>query len=96
MAGDKFTPEMHLKQQRFTYSACGPFTENKRKIQKFMQTGNAHFINKNDLDNACFQHGMAHGKCENLTTRTKSDKVLSDKAFEIASNPKYDRYKFFL
>ena len=36
MAGDKFTPEMHLKQSGFIYSAYGPFTRNKEKIEKFM------------------------------------------------------------
>ena len=36
LAGDKFMPEMHLKQPRFTYNACGPFTKNKQRIQKFM------------------------------------------------------------
>ena len=40
LAGDKLMPEMHLKQPSFTYSACGPFTRNKEKIEKFMQTGN--------------------------------------------------------
>ena len=35
LAGDKFMPEMHLKQPGFTNSACGPFTENKERIQKF-------------------------------------------------------------
>ena len=29
LAGDKFMPEIHLKQPRFTYSACGPFTKSK-------------------------------------------------------------------
>ena len=36
---------------------------------------------------------MAYGKYKDLTKRTQSDKVLKDKAFEIASNPKYDRYQ---
>ena len=40
-AGDKFTPEMHLKQPGFTYSACGPFTKNKETIQKFKETRDA-------------------------------------------------------
>ena len=62
LAGDKFIPEMHLKQLGFTYSACGPFTQNKEVIEKFMQTGNTDFIYKNELDKACFQHDMAHGK----------------------------------
>ena len=39
LAGDKFMAEMHLRQPRFTYSACGPFTKHKERIQKFMQTG---------------------------------------------------------
>ena len=58
LAGDKSMPEMHLKQQGFTYSACGAFTKNKERIEKFIQTGNTNFIYKNDLDKACFQHGM--------------------------------------
>ena len=53
-------PEMHLKQPGFTYSACGPFTKNKEKIEKFMHTGNTGFTYK--FDNACSQHDMAHGK----------------------------------
>ena len=40
LAGDKVMPEIHLKQSGFTYSACGPFTKNKERIKKFMQTGN--------------------------------------------------------
>ena len=48
-----------LKQPDFTYSACGPFTENKERIEKFMPTGNTDFIYKNELDKACFQHDMA-------------------------------------
>ena len=93
LAGDKFMPEMHLKQPGFTYSACGPFTNNKERIEKFMQTGNTDFIYKNDLDKACFQHDMAYDKYKDLTKRTQSDKVLRDKTFEIASNPKYDGYQ---
>ena len=31
LVGDKFMPEMHLKQPGFTYSACGPFTKNKER-----------------------------------------------------------------
>ena len=93
LAGDKFMPEMHLKQPGFTYSACGPFTRNKERIEKFMQTGNTDFIYKNDLDKACFQHDLAYGKSKDLAKRTESDKVLRDKAFEIASDPKYDGYQ---
>ena len=71
-------PEMHLKQPGFTYSACGPFTKNKERIEKFMQTGNTNFIYKNELDKACFQHDMAYGKSKDLAKRTQSDKIASD------------------
>ena len=93
LAGDKFMPELHLKQPGFTYSACGPFTRNKERIEKFMQTGNTDFIYRNELDKACFQHDMAYGKSKDLIKRTQSDKVLRDKAFKIASDPKYDGYQ---
>ena len=95
---------MHLKQPRSTYSACGPFTKNKAIIEKFMQTGDTNFIYKNELDKAFFQHDMVYGKTKDLVKRTQSDKVLKDKAFKIASDPKcygYQRrlgsmiYKFF-
>ena len=93
LAGNKFMPEMHLKQPGFTYSACGPFTKNKERIEKFMQTGNTDFIYKNELDKACFQHDMAYGKSKDLAKRTQSGKVLRDKAFKISSDPKYDGYQ---
>ena len=86
-------PEMYLKQPGFTYSACGPFTKNKERIEKFMQTGNTDFIYKNELDKACFQHDMAYGKSKDLIKRTQLDKVLKDKAFKIASDRKYYGYQ---
>ena len=93
LAGDKFMPEMHLRQPGFTYSACGPFTKNEERIKKFMETGNTDFIYRNELDKACFQHDMAYGKAKDLVRRTQSDKVLRDKAFNIASDPEYDGYQ---
>ena len=87
LVGDKFMPKMHLKQPEFTYSACGPFTKNKERIEKFMQTVNTNSIYKNELDKACFQHDMAYDKSRDLVKRTQSDKVLKDKAFKIASDP---------
>ena len=83
-------PEINLKQPGFTYSASGSFTENKERIEKFMQTGNINFLYKNELDKACFQHDMVYGKSKDLTKTTQSDKVLRDKAFKIASNLRYD------
>ena len=74
LAGDKFIPEMHLKQPGFTYSACDPFTRNKERIENFMETENTDFIYKNKLDKACFEHDMAYGKSKDLTKRTQSDK----------------------
>ena len=60
LAGDKFMSEMHLKQPDFTYSVCGPFTKNKQRIQKYMETGDAKYIYRNELDKVCFQHDMAY------------------------------------
>ena len=62
----------------FTYSACRPFTKNKERIQKFKETGDTDYISKNELDKACFQHGMAYGDIKDLARRTASDKVLRD------------------
>ena len=93
LAGDKFMPEMHLKQPGFTYSACVLFTKNKEPIQKFKETGDTSYIYKNELDKACFQHDMAYGDFKNIKRRTASVKILRDKAFNIAKNPKYDDIK---
>ena len=93
LAGDKCMPEMHLRQPGFTYSACGSCTKNKERIKEFMTTGNTNFIYKNELDKACFQHHMAYDKSKDLVKRTQSNNVLRDKAFKIASDPKYDRYQ---
>ena len=84
LVGDKFMPEMHLRQPAFTYSACGPFTKDKERIQRFKETRDTRYICKNELDKACFQHDMAYGDFKDLTKRTFADKVLRDKAFKIA------------
>ena len=93
LAGDKFMPEMHLKQPGFTYSVCGSFTKNKERIQKFKETGDTSCIYKNELYKACFQHDMAYGDFKDFKRTRFSDKVLSDKAFNIAENPIYDGYQ---
>ena len=93
LAGDKFMPEMHLRQPQFFYSACGPFTRHKERIKKFKQTGDTHYIYRNDLDKACFQHDFAYADNKDLINGTKADKVLKDNAYNIASNPKYDGYQ---
>ena len=86
-------PEMHLRQPRFTYSACGPSTKNKEWIQKFLKTGDTSYIYKNELDKACFQHDVDYGDFKDLARGTASDKVLRDKAFNITKNPTYDGYQ---
>ena len=75
LAGDKFMPEMHLKHLGFTYSACGSFTKNKERIETFGNTENTDYIYKNELDRACFQHDMTHGKTKDL------EKELNQKNF---------------
>ena len=67
LAGDKFMPEIHLKQPGFTYSAFGPFTKSKERIEKIMQTRYTVFIYRNDVDKACFQHDTAYCKAKDLT-----------------------------
>ena len=93
LAGDKFMPEMHLRQPQFVYSACRPFTRHKERIKKFKQTGDTRYIYRNELDKACFQHDSAYADHKDLINRTEADKVLRDKAYNIASNPKYDGYQ---
>ena len=88
---NKILSEMHLKQPGFRYSACGPF--NKKIMKNFKDTGDSTYIYQNELDKACFQYDMAYGDLKDLTRRTTADKVLPDKAFNIAKNPKYDRYQ---
>ena len=98
LADDKFMPGMHLKQlaalgkSGFTYTACGTFTKNKERIQKFKETGHTNCIYKNELHKACFQHDMAYGDFEDLAIRTASEKVLRDKVFNIAKSLKYHGY----
>ena len=60
-------PEVHLKQPEFTYSACGKFTKNKERIQKFKETGDPKYIYRNELDKACFQRDMAYSDFKDLT-----------------------------
>ena len=104
LAGDKIRPEMHLRQPGYTYSACGPFTKNKERILKFKERGDSRYIYQNELDKAYFHHDINYGDFKDLNSRTFTNKVLRNKAFNIAKNPKYDGhqrgltsmvYKFF-
>ena len=93
LAGDTFMPEMHLRQPRFVYSTCGPFTRHKERIKEFKRTGDTRYIYRNELDKTCFQHDSAYADHKYLINRTEADKVLRDKAYDIASYPEYDGYQ---
>ena len=48
LAGDKFMPEMHLRQPRFEYSTCGPFTRHKERIKEInVQAIRVYYIEMN-------------------------------------------------
>ena len=91
LAGDKFMPEMNLKQPGFTYTACSTFTKNKERVEKFMQTGNTDFIYRNELDKTCFRLDMVYGKSKDLAKRTQLDQVFRDKGFKITNDLKYEK-----
>ena len=93
LAGDKFMPEMHLRQPQFVYSACGPFTRQKERIKEFKRTGDTRYIYRNELDKAWFQHDSAYADHKDLINRTEADNVLRGKAYDIARNPEYDGYR---
>ena len=92
-------PEMHLKRPGFIYSAFGPFTKNKEIVKKIKETSDSRYIYQDKLDKACFQHDMAYRDFKDLNRRTAADKVLYDKALNIAKDPKRRLasvvYKFF-
>ena len=93
LVGDKFIPEIHLRQPQFTYSACGPFTKHELRIQKFKETGDTNYVYKNELDKACFVYDAAYSDSKDLTKRTAADNILKNKAFDITKDPKYDVYQ---
>ena len=65
----------------------------KKELKKFKETSDTLYIYRNDLDKACFQHDSAYAHNKDLINRTQADKVLRDKAYNIASNPSYDGYQ---
>ena len=93
LAGNKFMPEMLLRQSGFMYSDCGPITKNQNKNTKFKtKTENSRYIYWNELQKTCFKHDMVYGDFKVLIRRTASDKVLHA-AFAIASNLHCDGYQ---
>ena len=93
LAGDKFMPEMHLRQPQFIYSACGPFTRHKERIKEFKCTGDTRLLYINELDKACFKHDAAYAQYKDVENRLISDQKLKNSTYDIASNPKYDGYQ---
>ena len=93
LVGGKFMPEMHLRQPRFVYSACGHFTRHKERIKEFKRTGNINLLYRNALDKACFKHDAAYAKYKDVENRLIADDKLKNSAYDIASNPEYDGYQ---
>ena len=90
LTADKFMSKTHLKDLRVgTYNACGPFTRHKDIINRFIQTGDTNCIYKNELDKACFAHDAAYSDFKDIENRAAADKILRDKAYKIAKDPKY-------
>ena len=89
---DKSTPEMHLRQPGITYSACVLFTKNNERIQKCKETEDSRYIQQSVLDKGCFQYDMLYRDFKHFPKTTASDKILREKAFSIAKNPKYNKY----
>ena len=93
LTGDKFMQKLHLRQSGFTYSACGPFTKHRERIQKFRETGRLRHLYRNELEKVCFVHDAAYSESKDLAKRTISEKILKDRAYEIARNRGYDGYQ---
>ena len=91
LTGGKFMQVLHLKQPVFIYSACGPFTKHRERIQKFRDTGNLKNLYRNEINKACSAHDAAYSDNKDLAKRT--NKSLQDRAYKIARSRNYDRYQ---
>ena len=87
LAGNKFMPEMHLRQPQFVYSACGPFTRHKERIKEFKRTGDTRLLYRNKLGKASFKYDAAYTKYKDVENRLISDQKLKNSAYDIASIP---------
>ena len=90
---DKLMPELRLKEPGFTYISCGSFTKHHERIQKFRETGDLKDLQRNELEKACFSHDAKISDSKDLAKRTISDKILKEKAYEIARNCNSDGYQ---
>ena len=94
LIGDKFMPEMHLRDSKVKkYSACGPFTTHQKRIDMFMKDGRLSYILKNRLDAACFQHASDYAKYKGRANRIQFDIVLKNKSLKIATDPRVNGYQ---
>ena len=73
LAGNKFMPEMHLRQPQFVYSAWSPFTRHKERVKEFKCTGDTRSLYRNELYKACFKHDAAYAKYKDVENRLISD-----------------------
>ena len=85
--------DLQLKQPGFTYSACGPFTKHRGRIQKFRETCNLKHLYRNETDKACFAHNAAYSDSKDLPKGTISDKIMKDRVYEIVRNRRFDEYE---
>ena len=83
---------LYLRKPGYPYSACGPFTKHLERIQIFWETSTLKNLHRNKTDKACFDHDAVYSDSIHLAKRTILDKVLKDKAYEFARNPKYHGY----
>ena len=90
--GNKFTPEVHLRQPEFTYSACWSFTKNKERIQESKLTGDLRYTYQIESDKSRFRYGMTYGDFHDFPRKATSAKILCEKTFNITKNLKYDGY----
>ena len=81
------------EQEEYICIACGPFTKHRERIQKSRETGHLKYLYRNELDKACFAHDAVYSDSQDLAKRTISDKILKDRAYEIARNRNYDGYQ---
>ena len=93
LARDKFVPELNVRPPGFTYSASGLFTKHRVRIQKCKDKSDLKHVYKNQLDKACFAYYAEYSTSKDLAKRTISNMIWKDKAYEIATYPKYDGYQ---
>ena len=93
LAGYKSMSKLHLRKPEFTYSAFGSFTKHCESIQNFKETGDINYFLKNELHEACFANDPAYSDSKDLAKRIISNKMLKDRAYEIAIVPKYGGYQ---